>query len=128
MDVEISSKPRQGRYNSTSCFFYPGENGLPLDGPLWEETLITEGVFSGTYLIWNGRQWIGSAEAEYKYGLLCGYPECCVKSFCDGRMGPQLRQEYGNVEFGLGYVPCKDCCERILKGRAKCRVLQPSPI
>lgn len=38
-------------------------------------------------------------------GRVCGYPECCIKTFCE-EFG--TRKDYRKLT-GTGYVPCPEC-------------------
>ncbi len=45
-------------------------------------------------------------------GKLCGYPECCIKEFCErmNGQGPPLARM--RQLTGTGYVPCAKCDEK----------------
>lgn len=46
-----------------------------------------------------------------------GYPQCCIDSFCNGRvygtLSPEEKQEHDNsVWRKTGYIPCPECMKK----------------
>ena len=51
------------------------------------------------------------------YGVYYGYPDCCIKEFCE----LLLRKRKPTIEQiltgkGSGFIPCLECCEKVKEG------------
>lgn len=56
---------------------------------------------------------------RYICGLVLGFPECCVRSLCDGRSGPDLPEDVRQAlrrQKPDGFVPCVGHGKQILNG------------
>lgn len=60
-------------------------------------------------------------------GIFYGYPQCCIEAFCrldhvveESLTGNRLAADMGN---GTGFVPCRQCAEKIQKGNLKLKDL-----
>jgi hypothetical protein len=49
-------------------------------------------------------------------GHYFGYPECCIKNFCE--RGFKLTDEQEAVHKHTGFTPCPECSKKILRGEA----------
>lgn len=49
-----------------------------------------------------------------KLGTYFGYPNCCIKAFCEGRTTHDIK-----ITKGTGFVPCNQCMERIKNKEVK---------
>ena|ERR1700748_196925 len=47
-----------------------------------------------------------------------GYPQCCVDHFCMSTYYPPDYHIFNGKENRSGFVPCPDCREKILQGKA----------
>lgn len=55
----------------------------------------------------------------YQLGILLGYPECCVRSMCNGRWGCFLSEQTISVLHSQkpnGFVPCPEHEAQIMAG------------
>lgn len=57
------------------------------------------------------------------YGIYFGYPKCCVNAFIKGRFWNHLPEKLKPKCKGKGFVPCKRCCNKILKNNLKIKSL-----
>jgi hypothetical protein len=48
-------------------------------------------------------------------GLYFGYPDCCIKDFCE--RGYKTTKEQQAVHNNYGFVPCPKCSQKILNGK-----------
>jgi len=51
-----------------------------------------------------------------KTGKYYGYPDCCIKSFCE-RNNYDYNQN--KVHNSFGFIPCPKCAKRIINGEIK---------
>lgn len=55
-------------------------------------------------------------ETWIENGRYFGYPECCIKDFCE--RGYELTVEQELVHQNIGFIPCPECAKKITKGEA----------
>lgn len=70
-----------------------------------------------TFKISNPNIEDGRARFFIENGLYFGYPKCCIEDFVNRfpEPPPVERREIHNFK---GFIPCKECCDKILSGKA----------